>query len=350
MKKKAKNSGSTNLIVNSLYLATGLYVTKKVYTALTKLDVRNKVVLITGGSRGLGLIMARQLADMQAKVVICARNKEALSKAAADLAARTPHSLALPCDITDKAQVQQMIREVKEKIGRVEMLINNAGTIQVGPMETMTEEDYDTAMKIHFWGPFHVMNAVIPSMIATKGGRIVNIVSIGGKLSVPHLLPYAASKFALSGLSEGFTTELAKKNIKVTTVYPGLMRTGSPRNVDVKGDHEKEYAWFKIADSLPLISINAERAAKRIIHAMRTGKKTLTLSLPAKLGATLHEIAPNLTLTLFDVVNRLLPDAEDGSQEKRKGHESESKASTSILTKMTEKAEEKHNQLIHKNT
>jgi NAD(P)-dependent dehydrogenase (short-subunit alcohol dehydrogenase family) len=150
MKKKAKKSGSNSPIVNGIYLAAGLYVASKIYTAITKLNVRNKVVLITGGSRGLGLIMARQLADMQAKVVICARNKETLSKAAADLAARTPHSMALPCDITDKAQVQRMISEVEEKIGRVEILQRNghesetkASTSILTKMTEKAEEKYN---------------------------------------------------------------------------------------------------------------------------------------------------------------------------------------------------------------
>ena len=345
MKKKSNSKG---LATKGMYAAAGLFLARKLYKTFTELDVSNKVVLITGGSRGLGLILARQLADMQAKVVICGRNEKALSVAGKDLAGRTEHTLALPCDITNKAQVKRMVKEVEEKIGRVEILINNAGMIQVGPMDAMKEEDYEQAMQTHFWGPFYVMNVVIPSMIENKKGRIVNIVSIGGKLSVPHLLPYAASKFALSGLSEGFTTELASKNIKVTTVYPGLMRTGSPRNIDVKGDHEKEYAWFKISDSLPLLSMNAERAARKIIKAMRRGEKSLTLSFPAKLGNALHAIAPNLTLSLFDLANRLLPDAENGNGEEQKGHESESQASTSLLTKMTERAEKKYNQLFHK--
>ncbi len=347
MKKKSK---SNSLLTNAMYVVAGLYVARKLYKTLTKLNVSNKVVLITGGSRGLGLVLARQLADMQAKVVICGRDEKALSKAGKDLAGRTEHTLTVVCDITNKTQVKRMVKEVEEKIGRVEILINNAGMIQVGPMDAMKEEDYEKAMQTHFWGPFYVMNAVIPSMIENKKGRIVNIVSIGGKLSVPHLLPYAASKFALSGLSEGFTTELSSKNIKVTTVYPGLMRTGSPRNIDVKGKHEKEYAWFKISDSLPLLSMNAERVAKKIIKAMRRGEKTLTLSLPAKLGDALHSIAPNLTLSLFDLANRLLPDADNGDGKEQKGHESESQASTSLLTKMTERAEKKYNQLFHKST
>lgn len=95
-----------------------------------------------------------------------------------------------------------------------------------------------------------------------RGGRIVNVSSVGGKIGVPHLLPYTASKFALTGLSEGLRVELKRERILVTTVCPGLMRTGSPRNALFRGKHKREYAWFAIADSLPLLSISAESAAR----------------------------------------------------------------------------------------
>src|SRR5438270_7691587 len=102
-----------------------------------------------------------------------------------------------------------------------------------------------------------------------REGRIVNISSIGGKLSMPHLVPYGASKFALTGLSEGMRVELRKDGVFVTTVCPGLMRTGSPVNADFKGKHREEYSWFSISDSLPLLTMSAERAAGQIIGAMK---------------------------------------------------------------------------------
>ena len=93
------------------------------------------------------------------------------------------------------------------------MLVNNAGVIQVGPIEVMTHEDFELAMKAHFWGPLNTILAVLPSMRQRRQGRIVNICSIGGKVSVPHLVPYSASKFALVGLSKGLRAELMKDGI-----------------------------------------------------------------------------------------------------------------------------------------
>lgn len=304
-------------------------------------ELEDKVVLITGGSRGLGLILARQLAEKNATVIICAKNQENLSWAATDLSSRTEDYLAIPCDITDREEVKQMVQEIATKIGQVDILINNAGKIQIGPRESMTEEDYQSAMKVHFWGSYYLINEIAPFMIQQKEGRIVNIVSIGGKVSFPHLLPYNASKFALSGLSEGLTAELNRHNIKVTTVYPGLMRTGSPRNADVKGQHKKEFAWFKISDSLPFISMNADKAAEKIIDAMKKGKKILTLTFPAQMAVLLHGISPSSTITIFDWINFLLPDTDDSS-DTLKGYESTSKLSSSFLTRKTDEAEIKN--------
>jgi short-subunit dehydrogenase len=333
-----------NNLVKGIVLGGAIFAAKKINNLLNQIELRDKVVLITGGSRGLGLIMARQLAAEGARIAICARDEEELLKAADHL--EEADVLTIPCDITDKQQVSDMVKTIHKNMGPVDILINNAGTIQTGPVETMNQKDYEDAMNIHFWGPFYLIHELLPSMIERKGGRIVNISSIGGKISVPHLLPYSVSKFALTGFSEGLAAEFRKNNIKVTTVYPGLMRTGSPRNIDVKGQHEKEYAWFKMADSLPVLSMNAEAAAKKIINAMRRGKKTLTLTFPAKLAIAIHGISPDLNVTFFDLINRALPGVEnDNNRKARKGYESRSKASSSILTKSTDKAAERNNEV-----
>lgn len=321
----------TGLVLGALLSA------KLVSDSLEKFTLNDKVILITGGSRGLGLILARKLADEGAKIAVCGRSDETLQRASRDLSSRTSEHLAIPCDIRNKEEIQRMIQQVKHELGSVDILINNAGVVQVGPMESMNEEDYKSAMKVHFWGPFHAINEVLPDMIDKNEGRIVNIVSIGGKISFPHLLPYNTSKYALSGLSEGMAAELKKYNINVTTVYPGLMRTGSPRNIDVKGQHEKEYAWFKISDSLPFLSMNADRAARKIINAIKKESRTLTLTIPAKIALAAHGIAPGLTINFFDLVNTLLPDNQ-GEYKSKKGYESNSKLSTSFLTLKTDQA------------
>ncbi len=325
-------------------LVGGITVMRMMRRQARTIGVYNRVALITGGSRGLGLVIARQLAEEGARVVICARDEDELTEAASDLATYTDQFLTVRCDITDKEDVKRMLSEVREKMGDVELLINNAGIIQVGPMENMTREDYEAAMKVHFWGPFNVINEALPAMMKRQSGRIVNIISINGKVTFPHLLPYTVSKFALSGYSEGSAAELSRYNIRVTSVYPGLMRTGSPRNIDVKGQYKKEYAWFKISDSLPLITVKAGEAARKVINAMKAGDKILTIGIPAKLAIALEGLAPGLNQSIFGLAGHLLPGSDGSNTKSQKGYESESALSSSFLTAKTQKAARQNNE------
>ena len=302
-------------------------------------------VLITGGSRGLGLLLAREFGAAGARVAICARDADELDRAAADLGARGIAVLTLRGDVTDAAQVEGIVHGVREHWGAIDVLVNNAGVITVGPVETMTLADYHAAMSVNFWGALHAILAVLPSMRERGAGRIVNVTSIGGKLSVPHLSPYSASKFALVGLSEGLRAELARDGILVTTVCPGLMRTGSPRNADFKGRHEAEYAWFSISDALPLVSMDAARAARQIVAACARGEPEVTLSAPAKLAARVQGLAPGLVSEVLAVVNRLLPAPGGIGRGTAKGHESESALSPSWLTRLGDAAAVRHNEV-----
>ena len=308
-------------------------------------DLRGRVALVTGGSRGLGLVLARELAREGARLAICARDVEDLERARDDLEARGATVMAVPCDVTDRALVEEMVRDVGDHYGQIDLLINNAGIIEVGPMEVMTIEDYEEAMKTHFWAPLYTVLAVLPEMRRRGEGRIVNIASIGGKISVPHLLPYSASKFALVGFSEGLRAELAKDGIVVTTVCPGLMRTGSPRNATFKGQHRAEYAWFSISDSLPVTSMAAERAARQIIAATKRGDAEVVLTIQAKLAALFHGVFPGLTADILGAVNSLLPEPGGIGTARAKGKESESSLSPSWLTTLSDKAAEENNQI-----
>jgi NAD(P)-dependent dehydrogenase (short-subunit alcohol dehydrogenase family) len=306
--------------------------------------LRDRVVLVTGGSRGLGLALAREFGRRGARVAICARDVSTLERARHDLADRGIHVVALAEDVGDPARVDAAVAGVRERLGPVDVLVNNAGVIQVGPMETMTREDYEQAMRTNFLAAVYTTSAVLRDMRATGRGRIVNICSIGGKVAVPHLLPYTASKFALAGFSEGLRAELAKDGIVVTTIYPGLMRTGSPRHARFKGRHRAEYAWFNISDSLPGLAMDVDRAARRVIDACVRGDRHVVLSVPAKLVVALHALFPGITGDLLAVANRLLPEPGGIGREQAAGHESESGLSPSWLTVFGERAARKYNQ------
>ena len=310
-----------------------------------ELDLRDRVVLVTGGSRGLGLVLAREFAAEGAKVAICARDREELERALADLRSRGADAFAFPCDVTERAQVNELVEVVRGRFGRVDVLVNNAGVIQVGPLEVMTLEDYEQAMKVHFWGPLYAALAVLPEMRRRGEGRIVNVSSIGGKIGVPHLVPYSASKFALTGLSDAMRAELAKDGVLVTTVCPGLMRTGSPRNAIFKGRHRAEYAWFSISDSLPVTSIQAERAARQIVAACRRGDAELVITTQAVLAVKFRALFPEVTADALALVNRLLPGPGGIGRKRAKGKESESALAPSWLTALSESAAERNNEI-----
>ncbi|WP_375434324.1 SDR family NAD(P)-dependent oxidoreductase [uncultured Hymenobacter sp.] len=308
-------------------------------------NLEGRVVLITGGSRGLGLILARQAVAEGAKVAICARDADELERARQELAAGGAEVLAVSRDLMVPGEVRTMVAEVQEKLGPIDVLINNAGIITGGPLDHMELREYEESMDTHFWAPLHAMQAVLPDMRQRGEGRIVNIASVGGKVPVPHLAPYCASKFALVGLSESFRSELLQYGIQVTTVCPGLLRTGSPPHAIIKGQHVKEYAWFTIADSMPAITVGADSAARQIWNACRRGDAELIIGLPAKLLSAFHGLAPGTTADMLSWVNRALPSptGEQGDA-RRYGHESESAITKSWLTTLTRKAEKANNQ------
>jgi short-subunit dehydrogenase len=303
-----------------------------------------KMVFVTGGSRGLGLILAKEFAKRGARVAICARDPEELEKAKKLITISAGDVLTIQADMTIREEAEFAVERIQSESGPIDVLVNNAGVISVGPLESTTIDDYRDSINTHFWGPYFATMAVLPQMRRRGQGRIVNISSIGGKISVPHLLPYSVGKFALTGFSEGLRSELLKDNIYVTTVCPGLMRTGSSRNALFKGQNENEYAWFSISDSLPLISMGAERAARQIVNATRDGCAELVLSLPAKAAVKLHGVAPGTFSDLLSLADRMLPGPGGIGTRARTGQQSFSEVSPSWVTTLNEKAAVQNNE------
>jgi NAD(P)-dependent dehydrogenase (short-subunit alcohol dehydrogenase family) len=283
------------------------------------MNLSGKVVLITGGSHGLGLALARGFAAKASRLVLCARNEDQLSVAREDLARRGAQVFTVPCDVANRTDVDRLISRTLERFGAIDVLVNNAGIIQTGPFHTMTLEDFETAMNIMFWGPVHTTFAALPYLQTRGEARIVNITSVGAKVSVPHLIPYSCAKFACVAFSEGMRAELQTTGVKVVTIAPGLMRTGSHLNAVFKGAEKGEAVWFSICASLPGVSMNAERAAGQIISATERGTAERILSLPANLLARFHGLFPGTTSDLLGIVNRALP---NGSQQTERGAES----------------------------
>jgi NAD(P)-dependent dehydrogenase (short-subunit alcohol dehydrogenase family) len=310
-------------------------------------NFHGKTAIVSGGSRGLGLVIARQLVDAGANVAIWARSADDIAAAAAELRERgRPDQVrSFTCDIRDRSQVEAAVEEVRQTWGRIDVLLNVAGIIEVGPLDAMTPADFHEAMDINCWGALNTIMSVLPTMRDHGWGRIVNVASIGGKRAVPHMLPYDVSKFALVGLSTGLRTELAKDGILVTTVCPSLMRTGSHRNAVFKGQHRAEYAWFSIGGSLPLVSISAERAAAQVLRACQNGDGEVYISNALNLPVIASQLFPALTNELLFIADRLLPRMGGIGRESAWGYESQSAVSPSVLTVLGDQAAVQNNEL-----
>jgi len=279
-------------------------------------SLTGQVALVTGGSRGLGYLLARELAREGCRVVICARDEGELTRAAAALDGQGAEVLAIRCDVGDREDVARMVDEAERHFGPVEILVNNAGIIQTGPVWTMTHEDFQRAMDVMYWGVVNPTLALLPGMRERRRGRIINVTSIGGKVAVPHLLPYSGAKFAATGFSEGLRAELAGTGISVTTVAPGLMRTGSYLNAYYSGDEEGREAAYKLfapLSSLPLLTASGESAARAYVRAIRRGMGEYIYPPQFGLVARLHGLAPATTARVLGWIDRILPKTAGGT-------------------------------------
>jgi NAD(P)-dependent dehydrogenase (short-subunit alcohol dehydrogenase family) len=308
-------------------------------------SLNGKTVLITGGSRGLGLLLASEFARRGARVAISARDPEELQRAAEKLRSITDEVFTVEADHALQEEAELAVERVSSQFGRIDVLVNNAGKMTVGPLESMTVDDFRDSLNVHFWGSYFTTMAVLPKMRQGRGGRIVNISSIGGRISVPHLVPYSVGKFALTGFSEGLRAELRKDKIMVTTVCPGLMRTGSARNASFKGNNEAEYAWFSASASLPGLSIPATDAACAIVDACRRGQAEVVLSIPAKVASLLHGVMPGAMTDLLGLANRVLPGPGGIGRQARTGAKSSANVASNWVTKLNDEAAAENNEV-----
>ena len=293
------------------------------------------VALVAGGSRGLGLLIARQLLTRDLHVVICSRDAAELEEAARLLDAGTRLTTRV-CDVGDEAALQSLVDDAESTLGPVEVAIHVAGIIQVLPEENATTAHYDEAVRTMLMGPIHLAHAVLPGMRRRGRGRIGTVASIGGAVSVPHLLPYSTAKFGAVGFARGLSAELAGTGITSTAILPGLMRTGSHLNAQFGGNQAAEYAWFAPGASLPLVSMDAERAAERIVRGVLAGRNHVVLTPLAQIGMRVAGAAPSLTTSAMKVMKLLLPDSPGtGDDALVDGHTARRRLDSSLVEQLT---------------
>jgi NAD(P)-dependent dehydrogenase (short-subunit alcohol dehydrogenase family) len=317
-RKKRKGFGMQGKVVLSgLLLATAL-AARAAVAQRSQADLTGQVALITGGSRGLGLALAEELAAQGCRLAICARDEEELERAAAHLKGRSAEVLTVVCDVTDRAQVASTVQQVADHYGSIDVLIANAGIITVAPVSALSAEDFDRVMAVNFEGVLNVALAVVPWMERQRHGRIAVISSIGGKVPVPHLLPYTCAKFAAGGFAAGLRAELASSGIAVTAVYPGLMRTGSYLQAEFGGDRAREYTWFALGASSPYpVTTSADRAARLIVGALRRGDAECIFPFTALLAARVSSVLPAATAVVLTRINQVLPSTDLDADQNR---------------------------------
>ncbi len=276
---------------------------------MRKFNFKDKIVYITGGSRGLGLSLAWNILDRSGHVVLVARDQSELNDAYKILRKDFPRSgiLLSACDVTNSRQLKQSFEEAIHQYGAIDLVVNNAGAILVGPFVTMKMEDFEAQMKLHLYAAIETTKLAQEHFKSRGGGRILNICSLGGKVGVPHMTPYDASKFALAGFAQGVSSELAADNITMTTAFPTVMRTGSPIQAVFKGDTPKEFKIFEAFDNLPIISMSADKAAKKILNAVERGKSEVILSFTAKIRVLFGVLFPELMSFAMMMAAKSLP-------------------------------------------
>jgi NAD(P)-dependent dehydrogenase (short-subunit alcohol dehydrogenase family) len=314
----------TSTALFTAQLLTGVVAAAAAYALKPRPAKRNQIVVITGASRGLGLALAERFGRAGAKLVLASRDLDELIRARNLLVERQAVQsqddvLVIPADLTDYNQAFNLIDHAVDHFGRIDVLINNAGIMEVGPVQNQPLDAYHRAMDTNFFAALHTIHAALPRMLrrpkSAGDAAIVNIASIGGKFSMPHLLPYNASKFALVGLSEGLHAELRHKGIRVTTVCPGLMRTGGEAHARYVGQIEKERRWFQLAARTPILAASVKCAADRIFQAVAAGRAEITITPQAWLAARLAGLAPNTTQYFASLANHLvLPNPTPSNQ------------------------------------
>jgi short-subunit dehydrogenase len=284
------------------------------------------VVLVTGSSRGLGFgIASRFVKSKRIRLVLTARKADELEQAKANLLARHKHLqsediFVVPADLSDKVECKRLIDDTLKQFGRIDVLVNNAGIMEVGPAQIQPIEAFERAMQINCMAALHTTWAALrhlrrqQPLVGSRRAAIVNIASIGGKMAVPHMLPYTTAKFALVGFSEGLHAELHRDNILVTTVCPGLMRTGGEAHAQFIGDVEAEKRWFMFAAKTPVIATTVEHAANKIYRAVESNRAEITITPQAWLAARFAGVFPETLQFANAVTNELiLPKPPAGS-------------------------------------
>ncbi len=255
------------------------------------MQLENKVAIVTGGNRGIGVGIVRALADAGADIVIAARNAEQCEQVAAEVRAGGRRALAVATDVTQADQVQALIDRTVAEFGGFDILVNNSGVLSISNVEELSEADFDQVLAVNVKGVFLCSKAAIPHLKQRGAGRIINVSSVAGKCGFPGTAHYCASKYAVNGFTNALAKELALDNITVNAICPGIVWT---------------YMWEQLADHHAGPDESREASWLRAQKRMIPQERAQTIEDMGAL-AVYFATQPNVTGQCWNVDGGLLP-------------------------------------------
>jgi len=263
----------------------GAYKLLKTATRSSKKEkLKGSVVIITGASAGIGKAYAYAFAEQGCDLVLAARSKEKIDILADEIRQKyNVKVLSVPTDVSIEEQAKNLINISLEQFDHIDILINNAGIGSYGYIHETSVNDMKKIMDVNFWGMVHCTHAILPSMIRRRKGRIVNVSSVVGKMAMPVMGPYSATKFAMEGFSDSLRIEMKKYGIGVTVICPTSTKTEFVTNA-IDGNNLR----------IDSIGMTSERVAKETINAILDNKREHILGLGENIGITINNTFPNI--------------------------------------------------------
>lgn len=197
-------------------------------------------VLVTGASQGIGKATALLFARQGYDLVLAARQADRLADVSQEVQTFGRAAMSVPTDVQNPDQVQALVRKALEQYGNIDVLVNNAGVYISGPVEQFSLSDWHQAVDTNFWGYVHTIQALLPHFLERRTGTIVNVISIGGKAPIPYLIPYSASKYAVTGMTEALHSELKPKGIHVCGIYPSIIKSSFMERAILRGTNDQD--------------------------------------------------------------------------------------------------------------
>lgn len=247
------------------------------------MKLSNQVAVITGASEGIGAAIARRFSREGARVVLAARSEEKLKALAEELGSE--RALAVPTDVTDAEQVKRLMARTREHFGGLDILVNNAGVGLYASVAEMAWADFEQMWKVNFFGVVRCIREALPDL-RERRGIVVNISSVAGKLAIPYLTGYCASKFALNALSTGLRMELTQAGVRVVVVCPGTVRTPF---------HQSAFRSNRLPEVFAQRSrggISAERVAAATLRAVVRGRREVVVPWQLRLAVGFRNLLP----------------------------------------------------------